>query len=427
MGKKQTAGQTPVRVAVKDLPTIHIDELIPYANNAKIHGPDQIEQLRRSLRQFGFVSPVLVDEDKNLIAGHGRVEAARAEGMTEVPYVTVSDLTEAQRRAYIIADNRLTEAGVWDAGRLKLELQELQALKFDTGLTGFTMAEVETIHVSAYERAKPEPESEMEAHEDDYDGSVPEETTVREGDIYQLGRHRLMCGDATSPDDVQMLLGEAQPQMVFTDPPYDMEIRGRGCFASSLKNCKSRIKGIVNFDPYVLRYLPQMGIHSFYIFTSKNGIAKYIEIFKKFNYDILVWGKTNPTPFTHERFLPDVEYLMYFSRKGRIWNNSLKPTSVYKKCYVTSKLQGRTDGGADLHPTMKPMEIVADKVRISSAENGTVLDLFGGSGTTLIVCEQLGRTCYMMEIDPQYVQVIIDRWEKLTGEKAVLLNDSAGI
>ena len=159
MRKKETAEKTPVRVAVKDLPTVRIDDLIPYANNAKIHGPDQIEQLRRSLRQFGFVSPVLIDEDRNLIAGHGRVEAARAEGMTEVPYVTVSDLTEAQRRAYIIADNRLTEAGVWDAGRLKLEMQELQALKFDTELTGFTMSEVETIHVSAHERAKPELES----------------------------------------------------------------------------------------------------------------------------------------------------------------------------------------------------------------------------------------------------------------------------
>ena len=159
MRKKKTAEKTPVRVAVKDLPTIRIDELVPYANNAKTHGPEQIGQLRRSLREFGFVSPVLIDEDKNLIAGHGRVEAARAEGMTKVPYVTVSDLTEAQRRAYIIADNRLTEAGVWDAGRLKLELQELQALEFDTELTGFTMDEVETIHVSAHERTKPEPES----------------------------------------------------------------------------------------------------------------------------------------------------------------------------------------------------------------------------------------------------------------------------
>ena len=156
MGKKQTAGQTPVRVAVKDLPTIRIDELIPYENNAKIHGPDQIEQLRRSLRQFGFVSPVLIDKEHNLIAGHGRVEAARAEGMTEVPYVMVSDLSEAQRRAYIIADNRLAEAGEWDAARLKFEMDELSSLSFDTSLTGFTMDEIETIHVSAHERAKPE-------------------------------------------------------------------------------------------------------------------------------------------------------------------------------------------------------------------------------------------------------------------------------
>lgn len=142
MRKKETAERTPVRVAVKDLPTIRIDELIPYENNAKIHGPDQIEQLRRSLREFGFVSPVLIDEDKNLIAGHGRVEAARAEGMTEVPYVTVSELSKAQRRAYIIADNRLAEMGEWDAARLKFEMEELSSLSFDTSLTGFTMVEV---------------------------------------------------------------------------------------------------------------------------------------------------------------------------------------------------------------------------------------------------------------------------------------------
>ena len=153
MTKKKTA--EPVRVAVKGLPTVRIDELRPYENNAKIHGEEQIKQLRRSLREFGFVSPVLIDEDNNLIAGHGRVEAARAEGMTEVPYVLVSDLTEAQRRAYIIADNRLAETGEWDAARLKFEMEELSSLSFDTALTGFTMDEIETIHVSAHERAKP--------------------------------------------------------------------------------------------------------------------------------------------------------------------------------------------------------------------------------------------------------------------------------
>lgn len=165
MEKKRTAGQTPVRVAVKGLPTVRIDELKPYENNAKIHGPEQIEQLRRSLREFGFVSPVLIDEDKNLIAGHGRVEAARAEGMTEVPYVTVSDLTEAQRRAYIIADNRLAETGEWDAARLKFEMEELSTLSFDTSLTGFTMGEIETIYVSAHERHAPGAAEEAEALE----------------------------------------------------------------------------------------------------------------------------------------------------------------------------------------------------------------------------------------------------------------------
>lgn len=212
MADKRTTERTPVRVATKGLPTVRIDELIPYANNAKIHGAEQIEQLRRSLRQFGFVSPVLIDENKNLIAGHGRVEAARAEGMTDVPYVLVTDLTEAQRRAYIIADNRLAEAGVWDAARLKIEMDELQSFQFDTGLTGFTVDEVVSL-------AGDEPESELEAHEDDYDGSVPKDTTVCEGDIYQLGRHRLAVGNTADESAVNRLMDGAKADMVFTDPP----------------------------------------------------------------------------------------------------------------------------------------------------------------------------------------------------------------
>lgn len=196
MGKKQAAGQTPVRVAVKDLPTIRIDELIPYENNAKIHGPDQIEQLRRSLREFGFVSPVLIDEDKNLIAGHGRVEAARAEGMTEVPYVTVSDLTEAQRRAYIIADNRLTETGEWDAARLKFDMEELNRLSFDTALTGFTMDEIETIHVSAYERAKPA------AEETHFWGDVESESSEDYEKFVDKIEPKLTTDDCYTPQNI---------------------------------------------------------------------------------------------------------------------------------------------------------------------------------------------------------------------------------
>ena len=196
MGKKQTAGQTPVRVAVKDLPTIRIDELVPHANNAKIHGPEQIEQLRRSLREFGFVSPVLIDEDKNLIAGHGRVEAARAEGMTEVPYVTVSELSEAQRRAYIIADNRLSETGEWDAARLKFEMEELNSLSFDTSLTGFTMDEIETIHVSTHERAKPAAEG------NHFWGDVESESSEDYEEFVDKFKPKLTTDDCYTPQNI---------------------------------------------------------------------------------------------------------------------------------------------------------------------------------------------------------------------------------
>lgn len=190
-----------------------------------------------------------------------------------------------------------------------------------------------------------------------------------------------------------------------------------------MENVKKRIDNIIHFDPYCISYLPELDINSFYVFTSKQGITKYFDIFKNLNFDVLVWCKTNPAPMCNNTFLGDVEYLLYFFRKGRIWNNVLKPTSVYKKYYVSSKEQGRYDGNADLHPTMKPIAIVADKCRINSKENGIVLDIFGGSGTTLCACEQINRICYTMELDPKYCDVIIKRWETLTGEKAVKVNE----
>ena len=398
MGKKKATEGTPVRVAVKDLPTIRIDELVPYANNAKIHGPDQIEQLRRSLREFGFVSPVLIDEDKNLIAGHGRVEAARAEGMAEVPYVTVHDLTEAQRRAYIIADNRLTETGVWDTGRLKLEMQELQALEFDTELTGFAMDEIISL-------AGDEPESEMEAHEDDYDGSVPEETTVREGDIYQLGRHRLMCGDATSPNDVQVLTGGAQVEMVFTDPPYGISY----CGVSDKRKVTGDDVGGVQLLNFISSSLPicdtmyvccsWQNAHIFRSAIEQKGCAVKA---------LIVWNKINPAQHL-DKYFKQHELIWYC---GAFGNEKTLRGDIWE-----CKRQQNT-----VHPTMKPVELVSMAIK-DQPHKKLVYDPFGGSGTTLIACEQLGRTCYMMEIDPKYVQVIIDRWEKLTGGKAVLLRD----
>ena len=430
MGKKQTAGQAPVRVAVKDLPTIRIDELIPYENNAKIHGPEQIEQLRRSLREFGFVSPVLIDENKNLIAGHGRVEAARAEGMTEVPYVTVSDLTEAQRRAYIIADNRLTEAGVWDAGRLKLEMQELQALEFDTDLTGFAMAEIISL-------AGDEPESEPEAHEDDYDGSVPEETTVREGDIFQLGRHRLAVGSTADEAAMTRLMNGALANMVFTDPPYGVAVGSKNQMLDDVAGGKS---GRCTEDIYgdtmsesdlhdmLLQAMTNIRLScrddaSFYVTSPQGGSLglMMMMMMREAGLEVrhmLIWKKSSPT-FSMGRLNYEYQHepIFFTWTKKHIWyGNGKFHTSVWdvdkpRKC--------------DLHPTMKPIALVENAILNSTTEGDLVLDGFGGSGTTLIACEQLGRTCYMMEIDPKYVQVIINRWEAMTGEKAVLLNDRA--
>lgn len=380
-----------------------IANIVPYSKNAKTHDKKQIDNVAESIRQYGFVQPVVVDRDGVIVIGHCRVLAAKKLGMNAVPCVCVDDLTPEQVAALRLVDNKSNESD-WDVNLLVDELAELDLSMFDFD----------------WEL----PEAEISIADDEIPAVDTEKpSAVKLGDVYQLGRHKLMCGDSTDRKNVDKLVRADKIDVVFTDPPYDMEYGGEGCFEARMDNCKTRIEDLIRFDPYVLSYLADLDIHSFYIFTSKNGVVKYIEIFKSFNYDILFWAKTNPAPFTSGTFLPDVEYLLFFSRKGRIWNNSLKPTSIYKKYYVTQKLQGRIDGGGDLHPTMKPTEIVLDKIKISSNPGGIVLDVFGGSGTTLAVCEQIGRICYTMEINPHYCDVIIKRWENLTGKKAVLLND----
>ena len=200
-----------VRVAAEQLVLLPIDDLVPYANNAKIHTPEQISKIRGSLREFGFVTPILVDFDNNIIAGHGRVMAARAEGMTEVPCVMVSNLTEAQRKAYILADNRMSEIAEWDVKALEIELGGLKDMEFDVGLIGFEPEDLKTIEVGSYTRSAPgqggNEEEPPEAEEDDYDGSLPEICPHKPGDVFRLGRHLVVCGDCTSPDCVQEYVG----------------------------------------------------------------------------------------------------------------------------------------------------------------------------------------------------------------------------
>lgn len=426
MGKKRTAGQTPVRVAAKGLPMVCIDELKPYENNAKIHGQEQIEQLRKSLREFGFVSPVLIDEDKNLIAGHGRVEAARAEGMTEVPYVTVSDLTEAQRRAYIIADNRLAETGEWDAARLKFEMEELSSLSFDTALTGFTMDNILLL-------SGDEPAGGPEAQEDDYDGSVPEETAVRDGDLWKLGGHRLMVGSTSSKKSVERLMNGVKANMVFTDPPYGVAVGSKNKMLDDVAGGKSgRCTENIYGDTMSESELHDMLLAamrnireacaedaSYYVTSPQGGSLGLMMMMMEAGLEVrhmLIWRKSSPT-FSMGRINYDYQHepIFYTWTKRHNWYGKGK--------FHTSVWDVEKPRKCDLHPTMKPVALVENALLNSSAAGDVVLDGFGGSGTTLIACEQLGRTCYMMEIDPHYAQVIIDRWEKLTGEKAELIDD----
>lgn len=241
---------------------------------------------------------------------------------------------------------------------------------------------------------------------------------VQQNEIWELGKHRLMCGDSTDISNIQRLTGGEHIQMIMTDPPYNMEYSGGGCFESETKNVRKRLAKMIDFDAHKLSFYRELDIPSLYIFTSKTLVRDYLNIFEGYNSNILVWCKTNPTPFVNSTFLPDLEYLMFFSKPGRkIWNKGLKPMTLYSKYYISAKEEGKR-GVGDLHPTMKPLKLLENKILVSSTEGGNVFDGFGGSGSTLVACENTGRACYMMEYEPEYCDVIIQRWEDMTGDTA---------
>lgn len=384
-----------------------VNNLIPYINNSRTHSEEQINQIVASINEFGFTNPLLIDEKDNIIAGHGRLLASKKLKMEEVPCIVLSGLTEAQKKAYIIADNKMALNAGWDEELLKIELENLKELDFDLELTGFNVDELDDIFQA---------EEEQEIVEDDFEVEVPEEPKAKLGDIYKLGNHRLMCGDSTNKSNIEKLLNGNKVDLLFTDPPYNMHYSGMGIIPEN-----ERVQTMVDFDANSINWLSNADFGSMYIFTSKDLIPDYLKIFKDWKFNILIWEKTNNPPLTMNTFLPDIEYLLYFHNGNRIWNNSLKPMEIYKKVYSSSRQEGQK-GIGNVHPTMKPINLICDKLKISSHENSAVLDLFGGSGSTLIACEQLNRNCYMMELDPKYVDVIIKRWEEFTGKKAIKLN-----
>jgi len=391
--------------AYKTVPT---SSLVPYARNARTHSAAQVDKIAASIREFGFLNPIITDGQSGIVAGHGRVLAAQKLGLDTLPTIDAAHLTEAQRRAYVLADNRMPLDAGWDNDLLKIELQDLEAAGFDLSLTGFEIGEIAALTLDATEGLT-DPDAVPDA---------PEVPVTVEGDVWLLGRHRLMCGDSTSIDAVDRLMDGQKAQAVVTDPPYNQETEGgfRGSIGKSLKKQSADIESMCNFqvEPF-LQILPTVHEKSKMnatVFCNKDLVPDYLSWARDcgYSFNILIWKKPSAIPLGGS-YLPDVEYCLVF-RKSGIFNTKVQGVS-YSKVLT----HGRETG---LHPTMKPVEMLANQVLIVSHAAGIVLDLFGGSGSTLIACEKTARDCRIMELDPKYCDVIISRWQNFTGQSATL-------
>ena len=369
----------------------NLAELTPYSGNAKKHDSTQIANVAESIRQFGFVQPIVIDRNGVIVIGHCRALAAKKLGMQEVPCVCVDDLTPEQVNALRIVDNKSNESE-WDLDILPDELAELDLSDFDFDF-GIEDEEEDTEIV------------EDEAPEVDEDA----EPIAKLGDIWRLGRHRLMCGSSLAQADIDKLLDGAKCELTFTDPPYQLETQGGGILkkANSMKQIKQN--GVDTFDPSMLILQSETNIYC----HNKPLIKKYIELAEANNqpYDLCFYKKLCTVPNYKGHMMTDCEYIAIIGKQDP---NKGLPKETYSKCYI-----GKKDHDNELSYS-KPVELCAKYIRLYGKKN--ILDLFGGSGSTLIACEQLNRTCYMMELDPKYCDVIIKRWENLTGEKAVLIN-----
>jgi site-specific DNA-methyltransferase (adenine-specific) len=371
---------------------IPIEDIKPYKNNAKLHPKEQIQQIKNSILEFGFKDPIAIWND-TIVEGHGRLLAAQELGYKELPVIRLDDLTDEQRKAYTLAHNKLTMNSDFDLDILTAELGDITDI--DMSDFGFDLD---------FDNDEP-----AEVVEDDYDEEPPEEPKAKLGDIYQLGRHRLMCGNSLNQEDITTLLNNTYCELTFTDPPYQLETQGGGILkkANSMKQIKEN--GVDTFEPSKLLIQSDTNIYC----HNKPLIKSYIELAEKNNlpYDLCFYKKLCTVPNYKGHMMTDCEYIAVIGKQDP---NKGLPKETYSKCYI-----GKKDTDNELSYS-KPVELCAKYIKLYGKEN--ILDLFGGSGSTLIACEQLNRNCYMMEFDPKYVDVIIDRWEKFTGQKAVKLN-----
>ena len=386
-----------------DMQLVALDKLVPYANNARTHSPEQIGKLRSSLREFGFINPVIIDRDFGIIAGHGRVLAAREEGITEVPCVFVDHLTEAQKKAYIIADNRMALDAGWDEELLRVEIEALQAEAFDISLTGFGDDEIADLFGNEKD----------EVEDDDYDLSAALEKAafVQRGDRWVVGKHRLYCGDATNPDDVAALMDGNRANLVLTDPPYGVSFKSAS--GLTIQNDSMKDEEFYNF---LRKAFDNMVAHlenggSAYVFHADTEGLTFRQAFVDAGFHlagVCIWAK-NSLVLGRSDYQWQHEPVLYgFLKNGKHrWYSDRKQTTIWN--FDKPKRNAN-------HPTSKPLDLLSYPLGNSSQENAIVIDTFGGSGSTLMACEKTNRICYTMELDEKYASVILRRYVEDTGD-----------
>ena len=379
--------------------TISVANLVPYARNSRTHSPQQVDKIAASIREFGFLNPIIVDGQNGIVAGHGRVLAAQKLGLASLPVIEAGHLTKAQKRAYVIADNRLALDAGWDNDLLKIELQDLEAEGFDLSLTGFNMDEIGNLLAEPTEGLTDE----------DAVPDVPAVPVTVEGDVWLLGRHRLMCGDSTSIDAVERLMDGRKANMVFTDPPYGVE------FQSNMRTKSAKFDMLKNDDTFldIAPIIEACSAGWVFVWTSWKVQTKWIDQFQSMGYptNIVVWHKPGGGIGDLKRtFSSDYEIALVWHRGAELCGKRIGSVWTVNK-----------DGASTyVHPTQKPVALAEEALDKTTRASAVIMDLFGGSGSTLIACEKTARDCRMMELDPKYCDVIIKRWQDFTGQEATL-------
>lgn len=383
-----------------EMQLVDIHKLIPYVNNARTHNVQQINKLRSSLREFGFINPVIIDRDFNVIAGHGRIMAAKEEGINEVPCVFVDYLTEAQKKAYILADNRMAMDAGWDEELLKVEIEALRAEDFDLSLTGFDESELAGFFDTA-----------DDAKDDDFDvdAELEKPPVTKSGDLWLLGNHRLLCGDSTREESYTLLMNGKKANLVVTDPPYNVNYQGT---AGKIKNDNLENDKFYQFlfDAFTCMEKEMADDASIYVFHADTEGLNFRKAFADAGFYLsgtCIWKKQSlvlgrsPYQWQHE------PCLFGWKKNGKHqWYSDRKQTTIWE--FDKPKKNGD-------HPTMKPVPLIAYPIKNSSMSNCIVLDPFGGSGSTLIACEQTNRICHTIELDEKYCDVIVKRYIEQVG------------